>query len=124
MPAEFAPPIPLDDALAIVDAMVQVVGGDERLAVGQALGRCLAAPVIAPRALPPFDNSAVDGYAFRLDRIPRRQHGGSRYVDDGPRGVCRRSTLWWDDVAWGSDSDFDRCGIAGRCRYRSNAGRL
>jgi molybdopterin molybdotransferase len=58
-------PIPLDDALAIVDRVVQAVGGDETLETGQALGRCLAAPVIAPRALPPFDNTAVDGYAFR-----------------------------------------------------------
>ncbi len=61
--------MPLDDALAIVDAVVQAVGGDEWLAVDQALGRCLAAPVIAPRALPPFDNTAVDGYAFRRDDV-------------------------------------------------------
>lgn len=62
-------PIPLDDALAIVDRVVQAVGGDERLGVDRALGRCLAAPVIAPRALPPFDNTAVDGYAFRWSDV-------------------------------------------------------
>ncbi len=58
-------PIPLDDALAIVRDVVRPVGGDETVPVGQALGRCLAADVTAPRALPPFDNTAVDGYAFR-----------------------------------------------------------
>ena len=58
-------PMPLDDALAIVREVVRPVGGDETLSVGDALGRCLAADVIAPRALPPFDNTAVDGYAFR-----------------------------------------------------------
>jgi len=58
-------PIPLDDALAIIREVVLPVGGDETVPVGQALGRCLAADVIAPRALPPFDNTAVDGYAFR-----------------------------------------------------------
>jgi molybdopterin molybdotransferase len=58
-------PIPLDDALRIMRETVSPVGGDEILPVGQALGRCLAEAVIAPRALPPFDNTAVDGYAFR-----------------------------------------------------------
>jgi molybdopterin molybdotransferase len=58
-------PIPLDDALAIIRETVRPVGGDETMPVAQALGRCLAADVIAPRALPPFDNTAVDGYAFR-----------------------------------------------------------
>jgi molybdopterin molybdotransferase len=60
-----AAPIPLDEALSIVDRVVRAVGGDETLETRRALGRCLALPVIAPRALPPFDNTAVDGYAFR-----------------------------------------------------------
>jgi molybdopterin molybdotransferase len=55
----------LDDALAIVREVVKPIGGDETLSVGDALGRCLALDVTAPRALPPFDNTAVDGYAFR-----------------------------------------------------------
>jgi molybdopterin molybdotransferase len=58
-------PMPLDDALAIVREVARPVGGDETLTVGDALGRCLALDVTAPRALPPFDNTAVDGYAFR-----------------------------------------------------------
>lgn len=67
MPAAPIPlaPIPLDDALAIIREVVKPVGGDEDLKVADALGRCLAADVIAPRALPPFNNTAVDGYAFR-----------------------------------------------------------
>ncbi|MDO1529428.1 molybdopterin molybdotransferase MoeA [Fulvimonas sp. R45] len=32
--------------------------------VAEAMGRVLAAPVVAPGALPPFDNSAMDGYAL------------------------------------------------------------
>ena len=58
-------PIPLDDALRIIRETVRPIDGDETVPVGEALGRCLAADVIAPRALPPFDNTAVDGYAFR-----------------------------------------------------------
>jgi molybdopterin molybdotransferase len=35
-----------------------------------ALGRFLAAPVVAGRALPPFDNSAMDGFAVRAADLP------------------------------------------------------
>ena len=37
----------------------------ERLALSRAHGRVLAQDVVAPMALPPFDNSAMDGYAVR-----------------------------------------------------------
>jgi molybdopterin molybdotransferase len=37
----------------------------ETIAIGDALGRVLAAPVISTTALPPWDNSAMDGYAVR-----------------------------------------------------------
>jgi molybdopterin molybdotransferase len=62
-------PMPLDDALAIVRDVVKAVGDDEVVAVADALGRCLAVDVTAPRALPPFDNTAVDGYAFRYSDV-------------------------------------------------------
>lgn len=35
------------------------------VALAQAQGRPLAADLVAPRSLPPFDNSAMDGYAVR-----------------------------------------------------------
>ncbi|KAF1691072.1 molybdopterin molybdotransferase MoeA [Pseudoxanthomonas koreensis] len=37
----------------------------ERIATARADGRVLAADVVAPVALPPFDNSAMDGFALR-----------------------------------------------------------
>lgn len=37
----------------------------ERVAVAEALGRALVAPVVAVRTLPPWNNSAMDGYAVR-----------------------------------------------------------
>ncbi|MGG5753374.1 molybdopterin molybdotransferase MoeA [Zafaria sp. Z1313] len=39
--------------------------GSETVPLGHALGRTLAAAVAAPRALPGFDNSQMDGYAVR-----------------------------------------------------------
>jgi len=51
----------------------------ETVALAQALGRVLAADVVAPIDVPPFDRSGVDGFAVRAadtagasDRAPRR----------------------------------------------------
>lgn len=44
--------------------------GVETVALGDAAGRVLAEDVIAARALPGFDNSAMDGYAARAAELP------------------------------------------------------
>jgi putative molybdopterin biosynthesis protein len=53
--------------------------GAEAVALGAALGRVLAADVVAPIDVPPFDRSGVDGFAVRAadtagasDRAPKR----------------------------------------------------
>jgi len=56
----------LDAALRIIAADVRPVEGVERIALNAADGRVLAESPAAPFDLPPFDNSAVDGYAVRL----------------------------------------------------------
>ena len=43
--------------------------GEERVALGEADGRVLAEALVADRPLPPFDGSAMDGYALRLDDL-------------------------------------------------------
>ena len=45
----------------------------ERVPLLEAAGRVLARDVLAPIDLPPFDNSAMDGYAVRLRRSRRRR---------------------------------------------------
>ena len=52
-----------DGALAAVREPV----GVEVVAVADGLARVLAEPVVAATALPPWDNSAMDGYAIRAD---------------------------------------------------------
>jgi molybdopterin molybdotransferase len=42
-----------------------------------ALGRVLAEPVVAATALPPWDNSAMDGYAIRFADVARASDGRS-----------------------------------------------
>lgn len=60
---------PTDD-LTVEEALARVLDGvpvlqAERLSLIEALGRVLAAPVVAQDSLPPFANSAMDGYALR-----------------------------------------------------------
>lgn len=54
--------IPVEDALAQVFALVTSIGTEE-IALAQAAGRILRAPVVAQRDQPPFAASAMDGYA-------------------------------------------------------------
>ncbi|MBV9749875.1 MAG: molybdopterin molybdotransferase MoeA [Acetobacteraceae bacterium] len=58
--------LPLDAALRLIASDVRPIERVERVSVGAADGRVLAESVAAPLDLPPFDNSAVDGYAVRL----------------------------------------------------------
>lgn len=60
------PLLPLADALALLADRVSPVAGTERVALAGALGRVLSEPLVAPFAVPPHDNSAVDGYALRF----------------------------------------------------------
>jgi len=53
------------EALALIDRQIVPVTGAERIALTAARGRTLAVDVHAPINVPPHDNAAVDGYAFR-----------------------------------------------------------
>jgi molybdopterin molybdotransferase len=56
--------ISIDEALALIREECAALPA-ERIALRQARGRVLASPIDAPRALPPFDNAAMDGFALR-----------------------------------------------------------
>jgi len=57
--------LPVDELERIIRERVAPVQETETIPLGKARNRVLAADVIAPVALPPFDNSAVDGFAVR-----------------------------------------------------------
>ena len=65
------PLLPLDDMERLIGERVAPVDGSERVGLHAARGRVTAAGVIAAVALPPFDNSAVDGYAVRHADLAR-----------------------------------------------------
>jgi molybdopterin molybdotransferase len=65
------PLLSVDDCTAMIRERISLVAGTEIVALAEADGRVLAHDLIAATALPPFDNSAVDGYALRhADLLP------------------------------------------------------
>ena len=56
----------VDEAKALIAERIAVAAGVEDVPLIEADGRVLAEDIAAPLDLPPFDNSAVDGYAVRF----------------------------------------------------------
>lgn len=56
-------------AQAIGLSLVTAVPEIDHVSLSQAIGRVLALPATAPLPLPPFDNSAMDGYALRVSDL-------------------------------------------------------
>ncbi|SLN63262.1 Molybdopterin molybdenumtransferase [Roseovarius albus] len=91
---------PVDDALALLQERLTPVVGTEHISLDQALGRILAAPVIAKRANPPHPNTAVDGYGFAfaslgvgdqvLPFVDGRAAAGLRFDGNVPAGHAIR----------------------------------
>jgi molybdopterin molybdotransferase len=65
------PTMPVDEAVAIIASRVTAVAETETVGLADADGRVLAGDVAAPLPLPPFMNSAVDGYAVAAGELPR-----------------------------------------------------
>ncbi|MGA2087541.1 MAG: gephyrin-like molybdotransferase Glp [Stellaceae bacterium] len=57
------------EAMKILKTRLHAVTGTETVALAQARGRVLAAPVVATRNVPPHDNAAVDGYAVNFSDL-------------------------------------------------------
>lgn len=92
--------VPVDDALARLRAGLHTITAAEQVTTAQALGRVLAAPVLAVRSNPPQANAAVDGYGFahaatgagvqRLPLVTGRAAAGQPYAGAVPPGHAVR----------------------------------
>ena len=69
--------ISVDEARARIAASLQAIGGQETVPLDQALGRVLAEDLVSPIDVPPHDNSAMDGFAFRGAEL--QAEGESRF---------------------------------------------
>ena len=67
------PMMSVDEAVAMIAARVSAVDGVETVSLAAADGRILASAISAPLPLPPFTNSAVDGYAVRSGDLLRTE---------------------------------------------------
>lgn len=63
------PLLSVEEAAALIAARLPVLAATETVPLAEADGRIAAADVLAGLDLPPFDNSAVDGYAVRFDDL-------------------------------------------------------
>jgi len=91
--------IETDRLLSVEEArrgVVEAIGGPvdtETIATAEALGRVLAAPVVAAVSLPPWDNSAMDGYAVRAaDTMTASEDAPSRLSVTGDVPAGRAAT--------------------------------
>jgi molybdopterin molybdotransferase len=73
--------MPVEEAERLIAARVAPVEGTEEATLAAACGRVLARDVVAPINLPPFDNSAVDGYAVRHSDLAREGDTRLRIAD-------------------------------------------
>ncbi len=63
------PLLPVAEAEKLIVERIAPVDGRDTVGLRSALGRVLAENITAPVNVPPFDNSAVDGYAVRGDDL-------------------------------------------------------
>ena len=76
--------IGVEEAIARIRAASSALSA-ERVALADARGRVLAEDVVAPMSLPPFDNSAMDGFALRANG--NAIAAGSEFAIDGEQAA-------------------------------------
>ena len=80
--------LPVEDALARILAGVKPLAA-ETVKLADGLGRVLAAPLKAARDQPPFDASAMDGYAVRAGDVPELRLIGVSAAGHGFGGTVK-----------------------------------
>ncbi|MDG4880450.1 gephyrin-like molybdotransferase Glp [Mesorhizobium sp. WSM4884] len=58
--------VPFETARSVAVALARPLGQSEMVPLADAVGRLVATAIEAPRAIPPFDQAAMDGYAISL----------------------------------------------------------
>ena len=87
------PLVPVAEAERIIDERISPMPEIETVALRAAPGRIVAADLIAPMNLPPFDNAAVDGYAVRHPDLDRGRETRLLIVDRVTAGHAARRAL-------------------------------
>ncbi|WP_159567460.1 molybdopterin molybdotransferase MoeA [Budvicia diplopodorum] len=88
----------LDQALNKMLSQVETVSQTEQIDLAQAAGRITAQSVTSPLDVPPFANSAMDGYAVRVNEVTEsavlavagKAFAGQPFHGEWPVGTCLR----------------------------------
>ncbi len=91
------PLLSIEQAAALVAERVAPVAEVETVPLAEADNRVLAADVLAPIDLPPFDNSAVDGYAVRFSDLAAAG-AAVRIFTGAPMPPCLDTVFMQEDV--------------------------
>lgn len=89
-----SPLIPVEEARARILRLLNPLTREE-VQIAEALGRSVTDPIVARRTLPPWDNSAMDGYAVRSADVGPRSVTEKIFAGDTPKheviaGTCAR----------------------------------
>ncbi|NAW69601.1 molybdopterin molybdotransferase MoeA [Vibrio sp. V27_P1S3P104] len=90
--------MPIEDALNSMLARITPINDTHQLPLADALGFVLAEDILSPIHVPPFDNSAMDGYAVRRAELAQqvqlpvvgKSFAGQPYTGNWPAMTCIR----------------------------------
>ena len=90
--------MPLEEALEKMLAGIKPIQSTLQLPLADAIGYVLAEDILSPINVPPFDNSAMDGYAVRISELAQNQplpvagksFAGQPFEGEWPSMTCVR----------------------------------
>ena len=90
--------MPIEEAMDKMLSRIKPIQTTLSLPIANALGYVLAEDVLSPIDVPPFDNSAMDGYAIRRQDLETskvlplagKSFAGQPFEGDWPQGTCIR----------------------------------
>ncbi len=90
--------MPLEDAMENMLSRIKPIQTTLQLPLAEAIGYVLAEDILSPIFVPPFDNSAMDGYAIRIADLSNnatmpvagKSFAGQPFEGEWPQGSCVR----------------------------------
>lgn len=90
--------MPIEDAMEKMLSPIKPIQTTLQLPLAEAIGYVLAEDILSPIFVPPFDNSAMDGYAIRLADLEAnnlmplagKSFAGQPFEGEWPQGHCIR----------------------------------
>ncbi|WP_019277665.1 molybdopterin molybdotransferase MoeA [Vibrio coralliilyticus] len=90
--------MPIEDAMEQMLSPIKPIQTTLQLPLAEAIGYVLAEDILSPIFVPPFDNSAMDGYAIRIADLTNnnvlplagKSFAGQPFEGEWPKGTCVR----------------------------------